>query len=188
MKNWIAAVTITSFAAPIFWSMPPNEPRAYAKAPANRQGYLIVPGKSVGLVKLGDSRETVHKNYGPAHGLFSDGASSDGMEGYSNGLTIRYRKNRVAEIEVRAKPYATVEGVSVGSSPRRSKGVFKGGIQRPYKVKWRKPPMTIYLYHDIKRGVAFWFGDNKSNSTSRCDSIVVHRSGGYMGGSMPAGK
>ncbi len=194
-KNWFVIALIVSFVALGYRFMSPNKHKAYAEqkvtaeTPDKKQKYLIVPGKSVGPVKLGDSMKSVHKILGSSPGVgFMNGPAGSGTESYPNGLAFRYNNNKVVEIIVRSKPYATAaKGISVGSSPKIIRGVFKGGIQTPYRIKYRKPPITIYLYHDIKRGIAFWFGDNAKNSTAGCDTIIVHRPGSYMGGSMPDG-
>ncbi len=115
---------------------------------------IIVPGKSIEGVKLGDSREDVVRKLGQpntggiADGLFRSWFGSDYTEGIHAGLSVYYLElqggsHGPADIIAAAAPYKgkTKEGIRIGSLLRdvhkaygEPEHTWSGAVTNPYRT------------------------------------------------------
>jgi hypothetical protein len=108
-------------------------PSASARDPASTDATLIIPGQSVGLLRLGDTRERTFElfpkkanydeeyTYGEPcprteiHWLDIDPGKEN--ETVSNGVFVYLKQGRVVQIESATPRYRTSEGITEDSSP-----------------------------------------------------------------------
>jgi hypothetical protein len=152
---------------------------------------LIVPGARIGQAFVGESMEDVHKDIGkPDSGDF---AMSHGLETWlstTNGVTNQLeiysvrdfsRKSEpltVKHIRVTSPAFSTSGGISTRSMLSDIQRSFKGARAVAYYVSG--PGERVYVYDDVKQGIAFEVARGKGRlpaTESRCVAIVVHARG-----------
>lgn len=104
---------------------------------------LIVPGVSVGLLKLGDGKETIVNVLGKPEltGETETEPKSQIYQYYKKGLHVLLRANKVHLIAIQSSYFRTAEGVGVGSSYSEVESAMGGS---PQKVQGNVGPELVY--------------------------------------------
>jgi len=167
-----------------------------AQSAPSSSASLIVPGKSVGDVHLGDSQQSVRKLLGARATIYLMGPYGSETYEYESGLTIYFRSYKVAAISVSSEKFKTAQGIGVGSSANLIRGQYKGGTLSPSKIGLTDNMgkviryVTSYDYLDSKHEISFHFGPsgnyledrrkapalfdaNGKPLTSRCQSVTI---------------
>jgi len=157
---------------------------------------LIVPGKSVGEVHLGDTQQAVRKLLGQPSGMLLMGPFGGETYFYELGLTVYFRSYKVTGIRASSERFQTAQGIGVGSSANFIRSQYKGGTLSPSKIGLTDNMgkvvryVTSYDYLDSKHEINFHFGPSgnffeprRKNSplfdatgkplTSRCESVTI---------------
>jgi len=152
---------------------------------------LIVPGGRVGKVFVGESSDDVHKDLGRPDS--SDFAMSHGLETWisaANGVTNQLEIYSVRDFSRQGEPltvkhirvtspaFSTSNGISTGSTLSEIQSSFKGARAVAYYMSGDGG--RVYVYDDVKHGIAFEVARGKGNlsaTKSRCVAIVVHARG-----------
>jgi len=150
----------------------------------------IVPGKSVGRVRLGDTRDAVFMTLGkPSEtkrwrsGLVKDSwvgpEKPSGSAGSQIFFHVLYRAGRVVQIEFNDPKYKTAAGVSIDSTLAQ----FRRSHPRP-SVRaltyddGEGSGFVGYYYDDVRGGIAFSFGtQDYFDSTTIPEALRVHVAG-----------
>jgi len=142
---------------------------------ANAADFIVIPGKSIGKIKLGAARQTVHKILGkPSHAeRRRDGLTEDNWRdrGTIYFTEVIYQADRVVQVKVNSPHFFTLDGISTRSNLARIRQVFKGlGRTRNYE----EPDAIVYFRDDVRRGIAFLFDTFDETLSSRPFEIIVH--------------
>ncbi len=146
---------------------------------------IIVPGKSIGTLRLGLDADRLPKSFGKS--ILGDGAAGHIWATYrwDKGLLDIYSvlaedgPHRARQLRTTSKAFHTKYGVANGKS--------FGTIKRRFPHLTRLATYTshrfgkrVVMYDDVKRGIAFEIlrgrGRRVSN-TNRCVSILIHKPG-----------
>lgn len=165
-----------------------------AAAPAPDKNWTIVPGASLGKIRLGQDEDSLER-------VMPDPTSSDCGMGkcwltwfsapkskakrqrvdvyQSRNFGFDNDRARIREIRATSPSFRTVGGTSTANS--------WSSIQRYYpNLKWVAyyPSDTgarIDIYDDVQQGIAFEVTAKTSNTPARCVAIIVHRKGHGVG-------
>jgi hypothetical protein len=146
---------------------------------------LIEPGKSVGQLLLGESRETVLEIF-----PFKKGVDQEGPEGPDCGTVIywvdsnskgnvfvRLKAGEVAQIDSGTPRFHTSEGITLYSSPRAVRMHYKGlrafVLSNVYSEATGGRPLTYWI--DSEKGIAFAFAYYPREQKRYVYRIVVFR-------------
>lgn len=145
-----------------------------AVAVASADNFLVVPGRSVGKIRLGDARSTVIKSMGqPSQsakwrsGLTQDTWLGPKPANNEDGLPVSertflhviYRNSRVAQTEFNSPRFATASGISTHSSLAQFRAHHRNLRVRAYGYDDPGGGGYIgYYYDDVVKGIAFTFG------------------------------
>ena len=163
---------------------------ALAEAAQGQEGpsASITPGKSVGLLHLGDSRERVQKVFPFKKNMDQEWAASNKECGttflwvelkpnYGGNVFVHLRDGVVFQIDSATESFRTTSGVTVRAPPRdvrkRVPGlrayVLSEGTSEAYGMR----PLTYWV--DKAKGIAFAFGYSRSEqSWGLVHTIVFH--------------
>ncbi|HEX8650662.1 MAG TPA: hypothetical protein VF708_07460 [Pyrinomonadaceae bacterium] len=144
------------------------------------QNFRIEPGRSAGKIKLGISRQEVHKTLGQPSATYSMEGKLTGdtwMANTGNDVRVIYRGGQVIQVKVTSASFKTPEGLTATSSLAE--------IQK-HHTRLRKTRhfindsggVMIDYYDDVRRGIAFEFASVDSETGEfKPYAIVVHRPG-----------
>lgn len=153
-------------------------------ATAAAQAYDIVPGRRIGLIELGMTRQVVHSKLGKPSGTYAlrgRGYRGDYWFASDNSNTLRIFYNgtgRVFQISVSSPRFTTPEGLTSAST--------LADVRRSYqnlKVLRMSARGEIDYYYDSGRGIAFEFTErldahtHTPSLTMQLYSILVFKSG-----------
>ncbi|MGI4867542.1 MAG: hypothetical protein ACRYFZ_26720 [Janthinobacterium lividum] len=143
---------------------------------------LVVPGRSLGNLKLGADVATM-ASYGPA--AYGDAAMQKGwatwfgtghpaaqLDVYSTLLPGQDTHKAVQVVRATSPYFRLANGLRNGSTLRQMQAIYG---KLPLATSYRLKTGPRYLYDDVKRGIAFEL-DGKT-STSHCQALVVHLPG-----------
>jgi hypothetical protein len=148
---------------------------------ATAQQYGIIPGRSIGLIEIGMSRQTVHSKLGRPSGTYNlpgRGYRGDYWFSRDNSNTLRIfydRNGRVYQISATSISFSTPEGITTSSS------LVEVKRQHPnLQVLRMSKRGDIDYYYDRRRGVAFEFTERLKDdgSVMRMHAILVFKPGG----------
>jgi len=160
--------------------------------PAEADNYLIVPGQSIGTVKIGARRTTVLKQKGKPDSTVwvrkhwrQDSWTHRGMINGGDEMTlftrVLYHYRRVVQIETNEPKFATKENIStdIGNGPATQRETYKELRWSVYRSKRRGT--DIYYHEGVKRGLSFLYvqkGLKGGTLVSGVEhALVVHRKG-----------
>ena len=147
----------------------------------------LVPGQSLGFVKIGEARADViaaikmrpTANYDLKHGLVEDewsGTSTDGSGDYHSSM-VWYRQGKVVQVQT-----------TIAEQQKRNAPSFNTLIARDpglkaicYGMSYYDPSgetrggADFYCFDDVKRGIAFGIGVNgDAYMTNKPDTVIIH--------------
>jgi hypothetical protein len=146
----------------------------------------IVPGRSIGRIHLGTSRDAVFKAIGkPAQTTIRKSGyrvdewfsktlhRSNKIVGTrrKNFLRVTYKRNRVVQVEVTSPHFSTRNGVS--TRYEKIYPVFEK-LYKPYKSVILDMGGLVHYYDDRRNGIAFSVY-TPSGPTSFLNSVIIHR-------------
>lgn len=152
---------------------------------ARAQNFVVVPGVSVGDVRLGDARTAVLKRMGkptktsrPAKGLVRDewlGAEPPDLSGEMRlFLVVTYRASKAAQIEFNSPRFETADGFSV----RDTLAQFRRRYGRTRTAAFGYEDFVGYYYDATRRGLTFMVGiQDYFDDRVRATSLIVHPPG-----------
>jgi hypothetical protein len=143
---------------------------------------LVVPGRSLGNLKLGADAATLAP-YGPANygdaamqkawaTWYGSGHPATQLDVYTTMVPGRDTHKSVQVIRATSPYFQLANGLRNGSTLHQIQECYG---QLPLATSYRLPAGTRYLYDNVKRGIAFEL-DGKA-STSHCRALVVHLPG-----------
>lgn len=154
------------------------------------QDNAIVPGKSVGAVRLGDTRDAVFLTLGkPSEtkrwrsGLVRDSwsgpAPAAGSEDSQIFFRVLYRAGRVVQIEFNDPKYKTATGISIESTLTEFRAQYKRPAVRAYVYDDGEGSGFVgYYYDSVRGGLAFSFGtQDYFDATMIPEALRVHPAG-----------
>jgi hypothetical protein len=157
-------ITLLSFTAPL----PPAQ--------------LVVPGRSLGSLKLGADVATM-ASYGPA--AYGDNAMMKGwntwfgtghppaqLDVYSTLTPGQDTHKSVQVVRATSTYFQLANGLRNGSTLHQVQECYG---KLPLTATYKLPTGKRYLYDDVKRGIAFEC--DGQGSTSHCRALVVHLPG-----------
>lgn len=135
---------------------------------------LISPGKGIGLIHLDENADNLIQALGkPDRSDAAMGASmmlwfdNHDVSGYFVSVYAHHNMgakdehvSRIKQIRVTSPVYQTSSGIGVGASLQ--------SIQK-YFMPLKKHVSGIYIYDDVKAGIAF-----EINKANKCSAIIVH--------------
>jgi hypothetical protein len=169
------------------------------KGRPNTQGlqpdeHRIVPGSRVGLLRIGDSKETAFRLFPPEAGIGIDiqyddecGSAYNWVQhdkaGISRGnVIIRFRNGVVTQIESGSPTYTTDEGDRLYDSPDKVQRHWSG--LKAYALGSASPAATGYepliFWVDETRGIAFEFAYYPEKQNRYLYSTIVFASGAHV--------
>ena len=178
-------------------NVPQNSPE-----PQTNQAHstLIVPGRSVGPLQLGDTRERASEVFGAVFGnkYFDEEtlrpSSScwpqrccEGVtkmhwldfERSQNGIYVYVSKGRIIQIEAATTRYATSGGITYFSPPdevRRQYPNLKAFVRVGYHSEAEGGRNVIY-WDDLNGGIAFEFWYSRTTRQRYLEAIIMHEPG-----------
>ncbi|AKD02456.1 hypothetical protein PKOR_04140 [Pontibacter korlensis] len=150
--------------------------------------YLIVPGKSIGHIRLGMSAETVTKRLGkPDSGDAAMGKAlsfwiakqPQEPRHYVAVYTVtdfdgRSEKPKVQQVQVTSPRFRTRNGIGTGMLLSEIRKQFNN--LQPLAHYLNKQKQEVYIYDDQEQGIAF----EVTVLDSLCTAITIHRKGENM--------
>ena len=131
---------------------------------------LIYPGRSIGSLNLGDSRERAlqifpkKENADTEYDIPNCGTEYDWVDlrtpHAAGNVFINFKDDRVSQISSTVPYFETATGIKTGSSPKDVKRQFKGSLES-YMYRGRTPdalhqsPLIVWI--DEQEGIAFSF-------------------------------
>ena len=144
------------------------------------QDFKIEPGRKIGKIELGASRQVVHKILGKPSATYRAPGRLAGevwMATTGNDVRIVYRGGRVIQIKATSSSFATPEGLTTNSSLAEVQKHYGNLNQTRHFVHGSGGGLIDY-YDDVRRGIAFEFTALDSETPSfKLYAIVVHRAG-----------
>lgn len=193
--NWKAAFSLCAvLGVATTGSITTGHAKTASKSVAASSATLVVPGESVGRVKLGMTRAQVRKQLGvPSRTVrWKSGETQDtwlGASKKSDGtkieeferrfLNVISRRDRAIQIEFNSPTFRTRDGISINSTLAQ----FRARYPRPraQSLLYADPEGGGYIgyyYDSVRRGLAFQFGAQDSfDSRVKPDSLRVHAAG-----------
>lgn len=153
------------------------------------QDNLVVPGKSVGAVRLGDARDAALNTLGKPsktkrwrNGLIKDSWLGPELPPGSSDsqifLNIIYRARRVVQIEFNDPKYKTAAGISIESTLAQFRAKHRRPRAHAYAYIDDGSGFVGYYYDDIAGGIAFSFGtQDYFDATVIPEALRVHAMG-----------
>jgi hypothetical protein len=147
---------------------------------AAAQDFKIEPGRRIGKIELGASRQTVHQTLGKPSATYRAPGRLTGevwMATTGNDVRIVYRGGRVVQIKVTSASFVTPEGLTTNSSLVDVQKHHKNLVKTSRFVHGSGGGLINY-YDDVRRGIAFEFTAVDSETPNfKPYAIVVHRAG-----------
>jgi len=144
------------------------------------QSHEIEPGNRIGKIRLGMTRQTVHRTLGPPQGVFrlAGGVAGDYWQANETGdaLQISYRAGKVFQIEVTSNRFSTPEGLTTESSLREVRKAY-GPLRKTAYFRDNTGGTAINYYEAAGRGITFMFVNRDSTTDPfnfKLFSIIVH--------------
>jgi hypothetical protein len=158
--------------------------------PVFAQDNLVVPGKSVGSLRIGDARDAALNTFGKPtrtrrlrSGLLKDSwlgpEPRSGSEETQVFLHVIYRARRVVQIEFNDPKYKTAGGISVSSTLAEFRAQHKRPRVRAFIYDDGEGSGYVGYYYDaVAGGIAFSFGtqDNFDANTIP-EALRIHAPG-----------
>lgn len=152
-------------------------------------GKLIIPGKTVGHISLGDDAATLETKLGKAD--FSDAAmgkawitwygkgKEEGPKRTELNIYTTYKdstmsQKTVQQIRATSSFFMTADSVQVTSSLDKIRSAFLG-LRKVGSYREEKSMATIIVYDDIAKGIAFEI--NEAAKQPVCTGIIIHKPG-----------
>jgi len=147
---------------------------------------VIVPGKSVGLLQLGDTRERAFELFPRKPNMDQEWQEGGGCGTTINWLDkkrqtvvgnvfIRIRNGRAFQIDSRTPSFQTSEGITIRSSPQEIRKTYSGLrayiLSEGFSGASGGYPLIYWI--DAERGIAFAFGQSRKDQKPYLDSISV---------------
>jgi hypothetical protein len=172
-------------------------------SPSNqdRSSSLIVPGRSVGPVQLGDTRERAFAAFSEVFGqkyfeeeTLSSSSSScfprqccDGIatlrwldfDKQQNGVSVYVSKDRVLQIKVATTRYATAADIKHDSPPEEIRRYYPG-LQAHMRLGYHSEAeggRDVIYWDDHTRGIAFEFWYERKANKRYLEAIIVYQPG-----------
>jgi hypothetical protein len=151
---------------------------------AAAQNYDIVPGRRIGLIEIGMTRQAVHAKLGKPSGTYAlrgPGYRGEYWDASDNSNNLRVFFNgagRVFQISVTSPRFTTPEGLTSSSSLADVRRTYKN-----LKVLRMSARGDIDYYYDSGRGIAFEVTDqmdahaHSSSLVMRLYAILVFKPG-----------
>jgi hypothetical protein len=151
-----------------------------AAAFAFAQSHEIEPGNRIGKIRLGMTRQAVHRTLGQPQGIFhlASGVEGDYWQSNATGdaLQISYRAGKVFQIEVTSNRFSTPEGLTTESSLPEVRSAY-GPLRKTAYFRDNTGGTAVNYYEAAGRGITFTFV-NRDSTTDPFDfkpfSIIVH--------------
>ena len=147
---------------------------------------LILPGRSVGPLKLGDTRDRVGELFPYKKGVDQEfeqpGCGTEYLwvdlkNPRGGNVFIRLKEGRVFQIESATSRYRTVEGLSVYSSPKQIRKHYKNlkayALLNKFSEALGGGPLIFWV--DYSRGIAFAFAAERHSGKRYLYEIVVFK-------------
>lgn len=154
------------------------------------QDNLVVPGKSVGSLRLGDVRDAALNTLGKPtrtqrlrSGLLKDSwlgpEPPSGSEETQIFLHVIYRARRVVQIEFNDPKYKTAGGISIGSTLAEFRAQHKRPRVRAYVYDDGEGSGYVGYYYDaVTGGIAFSFGTQDNfDANTISEALRIHAPG-----------
>lgn len=170
----------------------PKVVKVETPTPQPPKPWAIVPGSSIGLVKLGASRKSVRqllgkpsKTYRRKDGLREDtwiDPHSSNDVGYPYRVIVIYKKDKVVQVETSSPKFSTVGGFSTKNNIGQARRLFGHLKTARYGVEAPEGGGYIEYYYDsVERGVAFAFktqdDGGQDDSDVTIETVFVHPKG-----------
>ncbi|OLE52182.1 MAG: hypothetical protein AUG51_19710 [Acidobacteria bacterium 13_1_20CM_3_53_8] len=182
---------------------------ATVNATSQATSSLIVPGRSIGPVQLGDTREYAQQVFGAVFGnkyydeytyqysqpcwpqQCCEGVTQmhwlDYMKTQSdvqvqNGIYVYVSKGRVIQIVAATNRYATANGITSSSSPdqiRRQYPNLQSFVRLGYHTE-AEGGRDIVFWDDLNGGIAFEFWYSRTSRQRYLEAIIVHEPGAQL--------
>lgn len=147
---------------------------------ATAQDFKIEPGRRVGKIELGASRQMVHQTLGKPSATYRAPGKQVGevwMASTGNDVRIVYKGGRVVQIKVTSSSFVTPEGLTTNSSLADVQKHHSNLVKISRFVHGSGGGLIDY-YDDVRRGIAFEFTSVDSDTPNfKPYAIVVHRPG-----------
>lgn len=142
------------------------------------QDFKIVPGRRIGKIELGASRQMVHKTLGQPSSTYRAPGGLTGevwMASTGNDVRLVYRGGRVIQIKVTSSSFSTPEGLTTNSSLAEVQKSYRSLVKTRHFVHGSGGGLIDY-HDDVRRGIAFEFTAPDSETPNfKPYAIVVHR-------------
>lgn len=144
---------------------------------------LVVPGRSLGSLRLGADALTALAPLGPTgyddavmmkawSTWYGQGHPAAQLDVYTTLVPGQDAHKLVQLIRATSTYFRLANGLRNGSTLRQIQACYG---RLPLTMTYTLPAGTRYLYDDVARGIAFEL--NGPQATSRCQALVVHRPG-----------
>jgi hypothetical protein len=147
---------------------------------AAAQDFKIEPGRRIGKIELGATRQTVHSALGKPAATYRMAGRLTGdvwMANTGNDVRIVYRADKVIQIKVTSSSFSTSEGLTTNSSLAEVQKHY-GRLRKSRRFVHGSGGGLIDYYDDVRQGIAFEFTSVASETPDfKPYAIVVHRPG-----------
>lgn len=151
-------------------------------SPLCAQDFVVEPGRRVGKIEIGASRDAVHRLLGKPAKMFSTHkklvVDSWSNNKTGNQLEVIYQAGNVVQIKVSSPRFSTPDGVSTNSSLAEVRRAYSPLKKTTYFYNEESGRGLDYL-EDPQRGVTFVFASPSTDppETLKAWVIIVHRPG-----------
>jgi hypothetical protein len=147
---------------------------------ASAQDFAIKPGRSIGKIELGMSRQSVHDALGKPGGSYRMSGRLMGeywSANTGNDVRIIYRAGKVIQIKVTSQSFFTPEGLTTASPLATVRRSYKRLRKTRHFVRNSGGGLIEY-YDAIREGISFEFVSLTFEAQDfKPYAIIVHQSG-----------
>jgi hypothetical protein len=172
--------------AKVLWLLVVASSVSIAKAQENLR-FPVVPGVSVGRVKLGDTQAVVRQKMGKPSESWKrkDGLTQDSWLGpapkawsseQQRSFSVLYKNGKARQIEFNAPYFVTSQNISTQSTLRQFRAKHRRPRTRAYLYRYEGGGgHNEYYYDDRRKGICFHLGtQDYFNEQVRPESLRVH--------------
>lgn len=186
-RRVIGGAVLLVFVSIALLSRPPEKQKRSSQPDHRKKQGMIIPGKSIGSVNLGDPESKFHQLFpgnpkieGTIHVNCGTELRGPDVGSHGGGILALGYAGVIAQIEAGTSTYATQDGITVDSTAEEVKARYPGLsayelLGSNYEANGGR---DLVFWVDWKRGIAFSFAYSRTEGQRYLCGIIVFPSNG----------